>query len=86
MIRSLVQQPAMVFGLDCEVIWRARAPALTALWLCRFEAIAAKRMHRSKSGMARCLDAMGEEMDAVTELITGKPDHFHDKGSSPTRT
>src|SRR3984957_18429360 len=30
---------------------------LEALRVCRSEAIAAKRMHRSKSGMVRCLDA-----------------------------
>jgi hypothetical protein len=31
---------------------------------------AAKRMHRPRSGRARCLDSMVEEMDAVTELLT----------------
>jgi hypothetical protein len=59
---------------------------LDALRVCRSEAIAAKRMHRPKSGMVRCLDSMLEEMEAVTELITGRPDHFHDKGSAPNRT
>jgi hypothetical protein len=59
---------------------------LEALRVCRCEAIAAKRMHRSKSGMARCLDSMVEEMDAVTELLTGKLDYFHDKGSAPSGT
>jgi hypothetical protein len=58
---------------------------LEALRVCRSEAIAAKRMHRSKSGRARCLSAMIEEMDAVTELITGRLDYFHDKGSAPSR-
>jgi hypothetical protein len=58
---------------------------LEALRVCRSEAIAAKRMHRSKSGMARCIDAMVEEMDAVIELITGRLDYFHDQGSAPSR-
>jgi hypothetical protein len=58
---------------------------LEAIRLCRSETIAARRMHRSKSGMARCLDSMVEEMDAVTELLTGKLDYFHDRGSAPSR-
>jgi hypothetical protein len=28
---------------------------------------------------------MVEEMDAVTELITGKTDYFHEKGSAANR-
>ena len=56
---------------------------LEAIRVCRSGAIAAKRMHRSKSGMVRGLDSMVEEMDAVTEPITGRPDYFHDKGSAP---
>jgi hypothetical protein len=39
-------------------------------------------MHRPGSGMVRCLDAMLDEIDAVTELISGNPSYFHDKGSS----
>ncbi len=54
---------------------------LEALRVCRAEAIAAKRYHRPRSGMARCLEAMVEELDAVAELITGDPQYFHDKGS-----
>jgi len=58
---------------------------LEALRICRSEAIAAKRLHRSRSGMVRCLDSMLDEIDAVAELITAKPDYFHDKGSAPNR-
>ncbi len=43
-------------------------------------------MHRFNSGMPRCLDSMVEEMDPVTELLTGKLDYFHDKGSAPHRS
>jgi hypothetical protein len=67
--------PQMLFGPE---------KLLEAIGVCRSEAIAAKRMHRSKSGMARCLQAMVEEVDAVTELITGRLD-FHDQGSRPNR-
>jgi hypothetical protein len=42
-------------------------------------------MHRPRSGMVRCLDAMIEEMDAVAELITGNPSYFHDKGTTGGR-
>ena len=38
---------------------------LKAIEECRREANAARRMHRARSGMVRCLDAMVEEMDAV---------------------
>ncbi len=55
---------------------------LSALGEARREAVPARRMHRPRSGMLRCLDSMLEEMDAVTELITGNPAYFHDKGSS----
>jgi hypothetical protein len=58
---------------------------LEALRVCRLEAIAAKRMHRPRSGMVRCLDSMVDEIDAVAELITAKPDYFHDKGSASNR-
>jgi len=60
----------------------AHEKLLQALDVCRREAVAARRMHRPKSGMVRCLDAMLEEMDAVAELISGNPTYFHDKGSS----
>jgi hypothetical protein len=59
---------------------------LESLRVCRSEAIAAKRFHRSRSGMARCINAMVDEIDAVAELITGKADYFHDKGSAPSRS
>jgi hypothetical protein len=42
-------------------------------------------MHRSKSGMARYLQAMIEQLDAMTELLTGKLNYFHDQGSAPKR-
>jgi hypothetical protein len=58
-------------------------------------------MHRPRSGMVRsgrswrttahhvamvrCIDAMIEEMDAVAELMTGKPAYFHDKGTTGNR-
>jgi hypothetical protein len=58
---------------------------LEALGVCRTEAIEARRMHRPRSGMARCLDSTVEEMDAVTELLTGKLDYFHDKGSAANK-
>ncbi len=54
---------------------------LEALRACRSEAIAAKRFHRPRSGMVRCLEAMVEELDAVAELITGDPNYFHEKGA-----
>jgi hypothetical protein len=38
-------------------------------------------MHRSRSGMVRCLDAPKDEIDAVGEPITGNATYFHDKGS-----
>ena len=56
-----------------------------ALRVCRSEAIVARRLHRPRSGMVRCLDSMLDEIDAVAELITAKPDYFHDKGSAPNR-
>jgi hypothetical protein len=31
---------------------------------CRREAIGVRRMHRARSGMVRCIDAMIDEMDA----------------------
>ena len=58
---------------------------LEALRVCRSEAIAAKRLHRPRSGMVRCLDSMLDEIDAVAELITAKSDYFHDKGSAPSQ-
>jgi hypothetical protein len=54
---------------------------LKALGDCRREAVAVRRMHRPRSGMGRCLDAMIDEMDAVAELITASPSYFHDKGT-----
>ena len=54
---------------------------LKAIEECRREANAARRMHRARSGMVRCLDAMVDEMDAVAYLITGKDNYFHDKGT-----
>jgi hypothetical protein len=54
---------------------------LKALETCRREAVAARRMHRPRSGMVRCLDSMIDEIDAVAELITGNSAFFHDKGS-----
>ena len=58
---------------------------LKALGECPREAIAVRRMHRPRSRMIRCIDAMIEEMDAVAELITGKPAYFHDKGTTGNR-
>jgi hypothetical protein len=58
---------------------------LKALGECRREAIGVRRMHRARSGMVRCIDAMIDEMDAVAELITGKPAYFHDKGTTGNR-
>ena len=58
---------------------------LKALEECRREAIAVRRMHRPRSGMVRCIDAMIDEMDAVAELITGKPAYFHDKATTGNR-
>jgi hypothetical protein len=58
---------------------------LEALRVCRSEVIAARRLHRSRSGMVRCLDSMLDEIDAVAELITARSDYFHDKGSAPNR-
>ena len=54
---------------------------LKALENCRREANAARRMHRPRSGMVRCLDALMDEIDAVGEIITGNATYFHDKGS-----
>jgi hypothetical protein len=54
---------------------------LEALRICRAEAIAAKRYHRPRSGMVRCLEAMVEELDAVAELITGDAKYFHERGA-----
>ena len=36
--------------------------------------------------MARCINAMVEEIDAVAGLITSKADYFHDKGSALNRS
>jgi hypothetical protein len=58
---------------------------LKAIEECRREANAARRMHRPRSGMVRCLDAMVEEMDAAAYLITGKDNYFHDKGTTGNR-
>jgi hypothetical protein len=57
---------------------------LESLRVCRSEAIAAKRLYRTRSGMARCIAALVDEIDAVAELVTGKVDYFHDKGSAPS--
>jgi hypothetical protein len=58
---------------------------LNAIGDCRKEAIAVRSMHRPRSGMARCLDTMIDEMDAVAELITGNASYFHDKGTTGGR-
>jgi hypothetical protein len=55
---------------------------LESVRICRSEA---RRTHRPRSGVVRCLDSMIDEIDAVAELITAKPDYFHDKGSAPNR-
>jgi hypothetical protein len=55
---------------------------LSALHAARREAIAARRYGRPRSGFARCIDAMIDEIDAVAELVTGNPTYFHDMGSS----
>src|ERR1700722_2961472 len=56
---------------------------LEALRFCRTEAIAARRLHRPRSGMVRSLDSMLDEIDAVAELITARPSaarRLHPKG------
>ena len=58
---------------------------LKAIEDCRREANAARRMHRPRSGMVRCLDAMVDEMDAVAELVIVKANYFHDEGTTGNR-
>jgi hypothetical protein len=55
---------------------------LGALHAARREAIAAKKYSRPRSGFARCINAMVDEIDAVAELVTGNPAYFHDGGST----
>jgi hypothetical protein len=55
---------------------------LGALHAARREAIAAKRYSRPRSGFARCINAMVDEIDAVAELVTGNPEFFHEGGST----
>jgi hypothetical protein len=45
--------------------------------------LAAKRFVRPRSGFARCVNAMIDEIDALAELATRNPTYFHDSDSTP---